>query len=153
MKQEINIIPIGFVESSVTELVDENWGDVASRINLDSEYKGSLVGLEDFSHAIVITYLHRAKYIPTQHLQRRPRGIESMPKVGIFSQRVKDRPNSIGVTAVEIISVGDDYLDVCGLDAVDATPVIDIKPYYPQYDKIETPKIPEWVDRLMKNYF
>jgi len=58
-----------------------------------------------------------------------------MPKVGIFSQRVKDRPNPIGVTTVEIISIGDDYIDVCGLDAIDATPVIDIKPYFPQYDK------------------
>ena len=153
MEQEINIIPIGLVKSSVTELVDENWGNVTSRINLKAEYKGSLVGLEDFSHVIVITYFHQAKYIPSKHLQRRPRGMESMPKVGIFSQRVKDRPNPLGVTAVEIISVGSDYLDVSGLDAIDATPVIDIKPYYPHYDKIETPQIPEWVDRLMKNYF
>ena len=153
MEQEINIIPIGSVKSSVTELVDENWGNVTSRINLFPEYKGSLVGLEDFSHLIVITYLHKAKYIQSKHLQRRPRGMKSMPEVGIFSQRVKDRPNPIGVTAVEIISVGDDYIDVRGLDAIDATPVIDIKPYYPHYDKIETPRIPEWIDRLMKDYF
>ncbi len=153
IKEKINIVPIGSVKSSVTELVDENWGNVTSRINLFPEYKGSLVGLGDFSHLIVITYLHKAKYIPSKHLQRRPRGMESMPEVGIFSQRVKDRPNPIGVTAVEIISVGDDYIDVRGLDAIDATPVIDIKPYYPHYDKIETPRIPEWVDRLMKDYF
>jgi len=153
MEQEINIIPIGLVKSSVTELVDKNWGNVTSRINLLPEYKGSLVGLEDFSHIIVITYLHQAKYTPSKHLQRRPRGMESMPKVGIFSQRVKDRPNPIGVTAVEIINVGDDYIEVRGLEAIDATPIIDIKPYYPHYDKIETPKIPQWVDRLMNNYF
>jgi len=153
MEQKINIIPIGSVKSAVTELVDENWGNVTSRINLFPEYKGSLAGLEDFSHVIVITYLHQAKYIPSKHLQRRPRGMESMPEVGIFSQRVKDRPNPIGVTAVEIISVGDDYIDVRGLDAIDATPVIDIKPYFPHYDKIEVPQIPEWVDRLMKDYF
>jgi tRNA-Thr(GGU) m(6)t(6)A37 methyltransferase TsaA len=151
--QEIKIKTIGFVESSVTDLGDENWGSVSSRITLLPEYEGSLLGLEDFSHAIVITYLHRAKYDPTKHLRRRPRGMESMPEVGIFSQRVKDRPNPIGVTAVEIMEVGDDYLYIRGLDAVDGTPVIDIKPYFPQFDRVENARIPEWVDRLMKNYF
>jgi tRNA (Thr-GGU) A37 N-methylase len=73
--------------------------------------------------------------------------------VGIFSQRAKDRPNPIGITAVEIISVGDDYLEIKGLDAINETPILDIKPYYPHYDKIDSPKVPEWVDRLMKNYF
>lgn len=76
-----------------------------------------------------------------------------MLKVGIFSQRAKDRLNPVGVTAVKIIRVGDDYLDVRGLDAVDGTPVLDIKPYYPQYDKMEACIVPEWVDRLMENYF
>jgi len=149
----ITIKPIGFVESSVTEMVDENWGSVSSRIKLLSEYEGSLIGLEDFSHAIVITYLHRAKYIPSKHLQRRPRGLKSMPTVGIFSQRVKDRPNPIGITSVEILSVGRDSLDVRGLDAIDGTPVIDIKPYFPHFDSVEKARIPEWVGRLMKNYF
>ena len=153
MTQHFSIYPIGFVRSPIKEAVDENWGGVTSRIDLVPEYRGSLVGLADFSHAIVITYLHQAKYIPSKHLQRRPRGLESMPEVGIFSQRVKDRPNPVGVTAVEILGVGDTYLDVRGLDAIDATPVIDIKPYYPQYDRVESPRIPEWVDRLMEDYF
>ena len=153
MMNEISIKPIGSVSSPVTERVDKNWGEVTSRIILKPEYKGSLLGLEDFSHAIIVTYLHQAKFIPSKHLQRRPRGLESMPKVGIFSQRVKDRPNPIGVTAVKIIGVGDDYLEVRGLDAIDNTPVIDIKPYYPHYDKIEAPCIPEWVNRLMEDYF
>lgn len=151
--QELKIDPIGFVASSVKVLVDENWGNIVSRIQLLPQYKGSLVGLEDFSHAIIVTYLNQAKYIREKHLQRRPRGIASMPIVGIFSQRVKDRPNPIGVTTVEITGVGEDYLEVRGLDAVDATPVIDIKPYFPQFDRIEKPKIPEWVNKLMKGYF
>ncbi len=153
MVRKINLTPIGYVDASVTEPVDENWGNVTSRINLLPEYKGSMSGLETFSHAIVVTYLHRAKYIPSRHLRRRPRGMRSMPEVGIFSQRVKDRPNPIGVTAVAIISVGDLYIDVCGLDAINATPVLDIKPYFPQFDKIESPQVPDWVNKLMKNYF
>ena len=129
--EKIELRPIGYVSSPVTEKVDENWGGVISRILLKPEYAGALLGLEDFSHVIIVTYLHQAQYEKEKHLQRRPRGLESMPKVGIFSQRVKDRPNPIGLTAVKIISVGDDYLEVQGLDAINDTPVLDIKPYYP----------------------
>ena len=76
-----------------------------------------------------------------------------MPKVGILSQRAKNKPNPIGVTAVRIVGVGADDLEVQGLDAINGTPVLDIKPYYPHYDRIDTPKVPEWVDRLMVGYF
>ena len=150
---EIKLEPIGYVLSSVTERMDENWGEIKSKIILNPEYTGALLGLENFSHAIIVTYLHQANYEKEKHLQRRPRNLETMPKVGIFSQRAKDRPNPIGITAVEIISVGDDYLEIKGLDAINETPILDIKPYYPHYDKIDSPKVPEWVDRLMKNYF
>jgi tRNA-Thr(GGU) m(6)t(6)A37 methyltransferase TsaA len=148
-----NIVPIGLVSSPVSELVDESWGKVVSRITLNPEYKGGLLGLEGFSHAIVVTYLNRARFDPLQHLRRRPQGLESMPEVGIFSQRSKDRPNPIGITTVRILAVGTDTLDVSGLDAIDGTPVIDIKPYYPHYDQILSPKIPDWVNELMKDYF
>lgn len=150
---KIELKPIGFVVSPVTEKVDENWGDVISRIMLKPEYAGGLRGIRDFSHAIIVTYLHEAKYEKERHIQRRPRGLEDMPKVGIFSQRAKDRPNPIGITAVKIIDAGDDYIQVKGLDAINGTPVLDIKPYFPQYDKVEAATAPEWVDRLMKNYF
>jgi tRNA (adenine37-N6)-methyltransferase len=149
----IELTPIGHVSSPVTEKMDEKWGEVISRIALKPEYTGGLSGLEGFSHAIIITYLHEAHYESGKHLQRRPRGLESMPKLGIFSQRAKDRPNPIGITAVEIIKVGHDYLEVKGLDAIDSTPVLDIKPYFPQYDIVESPAVPEWVDTLMYKYF
>jgi len=146
-------IAIGRVSSPVTEKVDENWGGVVSRILLEREFAGGLLGLKDFSHAIIVTYLHEARYDREKHLQRRPRGLESMPKVGIFSQRVKDRPNPIGITAVRILAVGDDDLEVLGLDAIDGTPVLDIKPYVPRFDRVEKAVVPEWIDRLMKDYF
>ena len=76
-----------------------------------------------------------------------------MPLVGIFSQRAKDRPTPIGITAVRVVRVGTDHLEVQGLDAINGTPVLDIKPYYPHYDKIENPQTPEWVAELMKDYF
>jgi tRNA-Thr(GGU) m(6)t(6)A37 methyltransferase TsaA len=133
--------------------MDENWGMITSRILLKSGYAGTLSGLEDFSHAIIITYLHQARYEKERHLQRRPRNLETMPEVGVFAQRAKDRPNPIGITAVEIIRVGNDFLEVKGLDAINGTPVLDIKPYYPHYDRIDSTIVPEWVNRLMKNYF
>ena len=151
--EEIKLKAIGLVSSPVTEQTDENWGQITSRILLQPEYVGALSGLGDFSHAIIITYLHQAKYEKEKHLQRRPRGLESMPKVGIFSQRAKDRPNPLGVTAVKIINVEDGYIEVQGLDAINETPVLDIKPYYPQYDKIGSPKVPDWVNLLMEKYF
>ena len=131
---------------------DTSWGDDISSIVLDEQYVSGLKGLEDFSHAIILFYLDKAEYIKEKHLQRRPQNRDDMPLVGIFSQRGKDRPNKIGMTSVEIISVTDDTLVVKGLDAVDGTPVLDIKPYYPAYDKKEA-TVPEWVERLMEHYF
>jgi tRNA (adenine37-N6)-methyltransferase len=151
--EKIELKPIGQVSSPVNEKVDENWGGVISRVLLLPEYAGGLRGLRDFSHALIVTYLHQARYEKDKHLQRRPRGLKSIPQVGIFSQRAKDRPNTIGVTAVKIIALGDDYLEIQGLDAINGTPVLDIKPYFPQYDKIDDSTVPEWVNRLMENYF
>ena len=153
MNQTIILKPIGHVVSPVEETVDEKWGCVLSRVVLLPEYAGGLDGLDGFSHVIIVTYLNKAKYEPAMHLKRRPRGLESMPLVGIFSQRAKDRPNPIGITAVRVVRVGTDHLEVQGLDAINGTPVLDIKPYYPHYDKIENPQTPEWVAELMKDYF
>ncbi|MDD5082968.1 MAG: TrmO family methyltransferase, partial [Dehalococcoidales bacterium] len=76
-----------------------------------------------------------------------------MPEVGIFAQRAKHRPNPIGVSAVKLISVRGNVLTVRGLDAIDGTPVLDIKPYFPSFDRVEEPSVPEWVGRLMVDYF
>lgn len=149
----IQLRPIGVVVCPVQAPKDERWGDVVSRIELVPELTGGLDGLAEFSHAIVVTFLHGAEYRAARHLRRRPRGLASMPEVGIFAQRAKDRPNPLGVTAVEIVRVGAASLEVRGLDAIDGTPVLDIKPYFPQFDRIVDPRIPEWVNRLMEGYF
>jgi tRNA-Thr(GGU) m(6)t(6)A37 methyltransferase TsaA len=145
--------PVGYVKSPVTEKVDADWGEVVSEIILDDAFENGLTGLAGFSHAIIVYHLHEAKYIPEKHLVRRPQGRADMPEVGIFSQRVKDRPNPIGVTAVVILSAEGNTLRVRGLDAIDGTPVLDIKPYFPQYDLKADAMVPEWVDRLMQGYF
>lgn len=76
-----------------------------------------------------------------------------MPLVGIFAQRAKDRPNPLGITAVRLRGVTPEGIEVQGLDAIDGTPVLDIKPYYPHYDAVDAPAVPRWVDELMKGYF
>ena len=150
--ENIVLEPIGVVKNSVRNKKDISWGEDTSTIVLNEEYGMGLKGLEDFSHVIVLYHLDKANYDSQKHLQRRPQNREDMPLVGIFSQRSKDRPNHIGMTSVEIVSVSERELTVKGLDAIDGTPVIDIKPYYPVYDKKEA-TVPEWVDRLMEHYF
>lgn len=150
--QDIIMNPIGYVKNNVQNKKDVAWGEDVSTIILNDEYYTGLKGLEDFSHAIIIYYLDKAEFQKDKHLQRRPQNREEMPLVGIFSQRGKDRPNKIGMTSVQIISVDDASLVVKGLDAIDGTPVLDIKPYYPVYDRKDA-NVPEWVNRLMEHYF
>ena len=149
---QIQMEPIGFVSNEVKDKKDVSWGDDISTIRLNEEYIGGLKGLEDFSHVTIIYYLDQAVYDKEKHLKRHPQNREDMPLVGIFSQRGKDRPNRIGMTSVQIVKVSDDALLVKGLDAIDGTPILDIKPYYPVYDRKDA-TVPEWVDRLMEHYF
>jgi tRNA-Thr(GGU) m(6)t(6)A37 methyltransferase TsaA len=144
---------IGRVRSPVTEAVDSDWGSVESRIVLEPEHRPGLRGLDEFSHVLVVALLHGARFEPARHLVRRPRGLAEMPELGIFAQRAKDRPNPIGITVVPLLGVEPDGIRVRGLDAIDGTPVLDLKPYFPDFDAAESPRVPEWVARLMRGYF
>ena len=148
----ITLTPIGYVSNAVLEKKDDFWGSTVSTITLNEEFRSGLTGLQEFSHAIILCFLDRACYEPEKHLLRRPRNRADMPLLGIFSQRTKDHPNPIGVTTVDILSVSDSTLTVKGLDAIDGTPVLDIKPYFPAFDRRDV-RTPEWVDILMENYF
>jgi len=145
--------PIGYVRNGVSSQTDQDWGIVTSSVELLPDFRDGLVGIDQFSHLLVLTYLHQASFDPSTQLIRRARGLASMPLVGIFAQRAKDRPNPVGVTAVQLVSVTDESVVVRGLDAIDGTPVLDIKPYYPVYDKADQAVVPEWVTRLMQGYF
>jgi len=144
---------IGIVQSPVKEGIDENWGAVESTIQMREELTAGLQGLEQFSHITVVFYMDRATFNPATDLIRRPQGRPDMPEVGIFAQRAKHRPNPIGTTAVKLVAVQGNRITVRGLDAIDGTPVLDVKPYYPQYDRVDNPTIPAWVQTLMDKYF
>jgi tRNA-Thr(GGU) m(6)t(6)A37 methyltransferase TsaA len=148
----MNLNPIGFVESPVVEGVDENWGKVTSKIIIHEIFAPGLKGLNEYSHIIVIFYMHKSSFEPEDHLVRRPQDNENYPITGIFAQRAKHRPNFIGVTSVELLSIEDRVLTVRGLDAINSSPVLDIKPYFPAYDRRDA-ITPKWVNKIMKKYF
>lgn len=146
--------PIGVVKCPVTEMSQGNWSVVESEIELAPELAGGLQGLETYSHIIVIFHLHQIeRFDPRKQLLRRPRGMEHLQPVGVFAQRTKYRPNPIGVTAVALLGIAGNRLKVRGLDALDGTPVLDIKPYIPAFDRIENPQTPPWVASFMEGYF
>lgn len=149
----ITLNPIGIVRNSVTEPVDTGWGDVESAIILDEQWAGAFDGLDQFSHAVILTFLHRiAERHATVPVHRHPRNRDDMPLLGVLAQRARVRPNPIGVTACAIIRVDSRELRVRGLDAIDGTPVLDVKPYVPLFDRIESPTTPAWVNVLMPDY-
>ena len=145
--------PIGRVKSPVTRPSDEAWGQVIAEIHVDAALTAGLGGLDQFSHVVVVFLMHRAAFDPARDLTRRPQGRADMPELGIFAQRARHRPNPIGITAVELIKVEGNVLTVRGLDAIDGTPVLDIKPYFPTFDRVDGARVPEWVNRLMEGYF
>jgi tRNA-Thr(GGU) m(6)t(6)A37 methyltransferase TsaA len=144
---------IGVVRSPVTEGVDEGWGDVVSELQLDPELVRGLDGLDGFSHALVVYYMHQSSFDAATDLVRRPRGRADMPELGIFAQRAKHRPNPVGITAVKIVARAGAVLTVRGLDAIDGTPLLDLKPYVPAFDRVDAPTVPAWMDTLMRGYF
>ena len=152
MTREITLRAVGVVRNGRTTFDDHGWSAVESAIDLDPDVAAGLAGLEDFSHAVVVFHMHRDPGEPFA-LQRRPRGRDDMPLLGVFAQRGRLRPNPIGVTTVEIVRVEPGRIVVRGIDAIDGTPVLDLKPYFPIFDAAGQVRTPEWVDRLMRGYF
>jgi tRNA-Thr(GGU) m(6)t(6)A37 methyltransferase TsaA len=144
---------IGVVYNDVKEPTDEGWGRVVSEIVLDETFTDGLDGIEQFSHLLILFWMHRAAEAEPVRMRRRPQGRADMPEVGLFAQRARHRPNPIGVTAVKLLRRDKNRLFVEGLDAINGTPVLDVKPYVPAYDTVEAARIPAWTTRLMDGYF
>src|SRR5258706_4518461 len=152
MTHEIPLSVIGRVRNGRRSTDDAGWGAVESRIELEAAFSEGLLGLDGFSHALVVFFMHLDPDGEPPALRRRPRGRDDMPLLGVFAQRGRMRPNPVGVTAVEVVRVEPGRLTVCGLDAIDGTPVLDLKPYVPAFDRRDA-RVPEWMERLMKGYF
>lgn len=145
---------IGTVHCPVTEMSQGNWAQIVSEIHLDPQYQGGLQGLEGFSHVLVVFWLDQIKpFDPAKQLLRKPRGMDDMSELGVFAQRTKYRPNPIGVTAVALAGIAGNVVSVRGLDALEGTPVLDLKPYIPEFDRIADARVPSWVAHVMEGYF
>ena len=147
------IEPVGFVRSSRTEPLDDAWDSESSHIELIAPFNGAaLQGVTDFSHCVVVYLFDRAAWDESK-MARHPRGNTSWPRVGIFAQRAKDRPNRLGVTICRVVDVIDNVLVVSGLDAIDGTPVIDIKPHMNEFGPRGEVTQPSWATELMAEYW
>lgn len=145
---------VGVVRSDRTEMSQGHWATVESRIDIDPRFVAGLAGLAEFSHVMVLFHLDRIpSFDVAKQIARNPRGMENLAPVGVFAQRTKFRPNPIGVTAVELLAVDDRGIVVRGLDALDGTPVLDIKPYIPGFERKDNVRLPPWVDKMMDGYF
>jgi tRNA-Thr(GGU) m(6)t(6)A37 methyltransferase TsaA len=149
----LKLEPIGMVRNGVMDARDQEWGRVVSELQLRPELADGLLGLEQFSHVVVVSYMHEARFDPVTHLNRRPQDRADMPVLGIFAQRARHRPNPIAITTVELKRVDGASVFVRGLDAIEGTPVLDVKPHVPEFDSPPHPRVPEWVSRLMEGYF
>lgn len=153
--EEITLTPVGIVRSQITAPADDIWGSLISKIELDTSrfLSQSLRGLEEFSHIQVLFYMH---LVPDDTLvtgSRHPRGRKDWPEVGIFAQRGRNRPNKIGLSTCPLLGVNSSTVTVANLDAIDGTPVIDIKPYIAEFGPIGKIKQPAWATELMAGYF
>jgi tRNA-Thr(GGU) m(6)t(6)A37 methyltransferase TsaA len=120
----------------------------ATTIKIDQPYQDALAGLDGFSHVWVFWWFDRND-TPSQRrtLKVYPRGNVQNPLTGVFATRSPRRPNLIALTLCKIQSVGPGVVHIDQIDAFDETPVVDLKPYIPRYDRAEAVRLPKWLTR------
>lgn len=145
-REPVSYRPIGVVRNRVADPRPGGWADVKSDIILREDLAPALDPIEGFSHVIVVFDFHRVP--ETERRLRIPVGNEDTPpERGVLATRSQLRPNSIGVSVVPVVHRRQGVLRVRGLDAVNGTPVLDIKPYLPQYDAVPDATLPAWAVR------
>jgi tRNA (adenine37-N6)-methyltransferase len=147
--------PIGFVRSSIDQPADDCWAGLVSVIELDPQQftADSINGLSDFSHVEIVFLFNRVALEGVFTGSRRPRDRADWPMTGIFAQRANDRPNRIGITTCKIESVDGLRVSVRELDAINSTPVLDLKPYVAECGPREPVRQAAWSRELMASYF
>ncbi len=146
--------PVAYVRNDRRDLSDDDWGDVESILELSPDLDAeSLAGLEDFSHVEVLFFFDKVEAGEIEYGSRHPRGNEAWPRVGIFAQRGKNRPNRLGSCIAKVVKREGRSLHVLGLDAVDGTPVVDLKPVMREFLPRDQVRQPEWSIELMRGYW
>ena len=137
---------IGIVRSEIAQPTKQDYEKVVSDIVINNDLTEALDGLEQFSHIVVLYWMHRAVSGEVS-LKIHPRGKQELPLLGLFATRTPNRPNRIGIATVRLLERQSNILRVQGLDAINGTPVIDIKPYIPGNDSVTNAKVPSWITR------
>lgn len=152
---EIKCKPIGFVRGGRTEFGHDDWDGNTAHIDLDTNWFSSdaLMELSQFSHIEVIFYFHQTDPNTIVTTARHPRDNKEWPLTGIFAQRVQLRPNRLGITTCRVLNVEGTRIEVQGLDAINGTPVLDIKPYMARFAPRGEVREPDWTDELMAGYW
>ena len=151
---KIEMHPIGHVRAGRRVAEDDFWGDVESTIELVASFEpDALAGLEAFSHAEILFHFDRVTDDRVVSGARHPRNNPDWPAVGIFAQRGKNRPNRLGQTVCRVLGRDGRRLRVAELDAVDGTPVIDLKPVMPEFLPRGEVVAPAWSAELMARYW
>lgn len=143
------------MRSSRLSAEDDNWDNESAFIELDSSQFSSeaLSGLSAFSHVEVLFHMDQVDPRKIEKAARHPRNNPEWPKVGIFAQRGKNRPNQIGATICRILEIDGTKLHLEGLDAIDGSPVLDIKPWVAEFAPRGSIFQPRWISELMQNYW
>jgi tRNA (Thr-GGU) A37 N-methylase len=150
----LSVRAVAYIRNERSEALDDNWDDVVSTVELATDVPSeALNGLDEFSHVEIVFFGDWAEDVPPAPWHRHPRGNENWPDVGVFAQRNKDRPNRILLTTVEIEEIGPRFVRVRGLDGIDGTPVLDIKPVFHWSVPRSEVRAPQWSEELGENYF
>ena len=152
---KIDLPPIGHVRTTRADPTDDNWDAETTRIELDPKQftPDALLSLDTFSHVEVIYWFHHEEAAQPTLGARRPRGRADWPLVGIFAQRGKNRPNRIGLTICKVLKVEGLTVRLSGLDAIDGTPVLDLKPWMSGFAPRGDVREPQWSRDLMAGYW
>lgn len=152
--ESFSVRPIGYVHSGYIEQEDvphahTGWSEDTSKIRLFSKYAKGLGGLEGYSHIIILFWIHKSKK------WKMPKNHKKPANVKVFATRMPVRPNSIGMSVVELMDFSTDtgLVTVKGLDALDGTPVIDIKPYIPNFDSYSGASVPDWLKEALNDHY
>jgi tRNA-Thr(GGU) m(6)t(6)A37 methyltransferase TsaA len=148
-RDPVSVRPIGVVRNGVVQPRAEGWATLKSDVILRDELTALLDGIEGYSHLIVVFAFDR---VPEAEQRERvqPRGDPRVPEQGVLATRRQLRPSPLGVSVVRLLKRRRNILRVEGLDAIDGTPVLDVKPYFPNYDAIPDAGIPEWARALQQ---
>lgn len=169
---EINLCPVGIVSSSIKEpslkahesglerderkeaikkdrqMVKKN----ISEIHIDQEWQDLLDGIDDFSHVLIIYWPHLLDPERRKLHKVHPMGRKELPLTGIFATRSPARPNPLLVSVVRILERKENILKVLGFEAVDGSPILDIKPHMKAYDTEEIPKVAKWMEQIQREH-